>query len=82
MFTLSERNTGTLLILPLPSDSLAYKGPKLWNTAVKILAKDCDIPSIKIGLFKRKLKERLLDVQSKFDSAEWCQYNFALKTAI
>ena len=81
MFTLSERNAGTLLILPLPSDSLAYKGPKIWNTAVKILAKDSDIPSIKVGSFKIKLKECLLDVQSKFDIVEWCQYNFMLETA-
>ena len=80
MFIPSDRNTGSLLIHPMPSDSLAYKGPEIWNTAMKILAKDSKISRIQEGYFKRKLKHCLLDIQSKFDSVEWYHYNFSLKT--
>ena len=81
MFTLSDRNAGTLLIPPLPSNSLAYKGPKIWNAAMKILEKDSKLNRIKEGTSKRKIKECLLDIQNKFDSVEWYDYNFTFETA-
>ena len=80
IFTLSDRNSGTLLIPPSPSSSLAYKGPKIWNNAMKILEKDSKLNIIQEGTFKRKLKECLLDIQNKFDNTEWYEYNFTFET--
>ena len=81
IFNLSDRNSGTLLIPPSPSISLAYKGPKIWNAAMKILAKDSKLNMILEGTFKRKVKECLLDIQNKYDSIEWYEYNFIFETA-
>ena len=81
IFNLSDRNSGTLLIPPSPSNSLAYKGPKIWNAAMKILAKESKLNMILEGTFKRKVKECLLDIQNKYDSIEWYEYNFTFETA-
>ena len=82
LLNLSQRNNETNLILPTPSNDFIYKGSKLWNIAIKILAKNVDIVSIKIGAFKTKLKKCLLDIQNKYDGTEWCPYNFNLDTAL
>ena len=79
---ISQRNNGTLLILPSPSDHFIYKGSKIWNTAMKILTKDDTLLSIKIGAFKIKLKKCLLDIQNKYDGIEWYPNNFELQTAL
>ena len=47
-----------------------------------IVSKNDDIMSIKIGQFKRKLKSCLLEIQNRYDSAEWNQKNFEMETAI
>ena len=82
LFHLSSRNNGTFLITPAPSTDLIYKGSKIWNTAVKILAKQNSIYSIKIGHFKRNLKSCLLEIQKKFDEFEWYTKNFQIETAL
>ena len=82
LFHLSSRNNGTFLITPAPSTDLIYKGSKIWNTAVKILAKQNSIYSIKIGHFKRNLKTCLLEIQKKFDEFEWYTKNFQIETAL
>ena len=56
MFTLSDRNSGTLLIPPSPSASLAYKGSKIWNDVIKILENDSKLNIIKDGAFNEKEK--------------------------
>lgn len=82
LITLSQRNIGVRLILPNPSNDFLYKGSKLWNIVAKTSSKNEDLFSIKIGAFKTKLKKCLLDIQNKFDSTEWCSYNFNLDTAL
>ena len=77
-FTLSQRNNGTLLILPQKSVSFDFKGPQMWNVASKIIAKEYTLPNIKFGAFKRNLKSCLLSAQNKFDSNEWYPCNFKL----
>ena len=79
---LSQRNNGTLIILPSPSDDFIYKGSKLWNMAIKIIAKTDDLFSIKFNSFKCKLKKVLISIQKKHDSCEWSPYNFKLDTAL
>lgn len=79
---LSQRNNSTTLILPPPSDHFIYRASKMWNIVVKIMAKDVDILSIKIGSFKKELKSVLLGIQNKFDATEWYPYNFRLETGL
>ena len=50
----------------------------MWNIAVKSLAKEIDLVDIKLGAFKRKLKNKLLEIQGKHDDKEWYPSNFAL----
>ena len=54
----------------------------IWNTAAKILVKNDDILSIKIGPYKRMLKNCLLEVQNMYDDIEWYPNNFKIETAI
>ena len=82
LFKLSSRNNSTCLIQPQPSNTFTYNGSKIWNIAVKILAKNEDMTDIKIGPFKRKLKNCLLDIQNMYDSIEWYQKNFEIETAL
>ena len=79
---LSQRNNGTLIILPSPSDDFIYKGSKLWNIATKTVAKTDDLFSIKFNSFKCKLKKVLFSIQKKYDTNEWSPYNFKLDTAL
>ena len=79
---LSQRNNGTLIILPTPSDDFIYKGSKLWNMAIKLIAKTDDLLSIKFNSFKCKLKKVLVSIQKKHDTCEWSPHNFKLDTAI
>ena len=79
---LSQRNNGTLIILPSPSNDFIYKGSKLWNMAIKLIAKTDDLFSIKFNSFKCKLKKVLISIQKKHDTCEWSPYNFKLDTAL
>ena len=79
--TISTRNWRNLLILPSTDfRNFIYMGCKLWNIAVKVLSL-AYIEDIKIGLFKRKLKECLLQIQNYHNITEWCPQNFELNTA-
>ena len=70
------------LLHPSCSQQFISKGPKIWNTAVKTLAKNEDIYSLKIGTFKTKLKNCLLEIQNLYDNIEWYPNNFKIETAI
>ena len=75
-YKLSQRNNSTLLILPPDTNHFTYISSRMWNIAVKSLAKDCSLSDIKIGSFKSRLKTRLLEIQGKHDDIEWYPYNF------
>ena len=77
-YKLSQRNNSTLLILPPKTNHLTYISSRMWNTAVKALAKDCGLIDIKLGSFKRSLKNSLLEIQGKYDDIEWYPNNFSL----
>ena len=77
-YQLSQRNNSTLLILPHKTNSFTYISSRMWNIAMKYLAKDSDLIDIGVGSFKNRLKSCLLDVQGKFDNVEWYQDNFKL----
>ena len=82
LLKLSPRNNGVQLILPTASKDYIYKASKLWNIAAKIFMKNDDLLSIKIGTFKSKLKECLLNIQNRYSTNEWCPYNFNLDTVL
>ena len=68
---LSHRNNRNILLLPSPTTHFIFKGSRIWNIAVKILAINNDLPSIKIGQFKDILKRCLLEMQNMYDDVEW-----------
>ena len=78
-YTLSQRNNSTLLILPPHMNEFTYTSSKMWNIAMKILAKDESLIDIKLGTFKKRLKYCLLDMQNKFDDTEWYPGNLKLE---
>ena len=82
LFQLSNRNNNTVLILPPKSPHLTYRASKIWNTAVKILAKNNDLLSLRIGPFKKNLRNCLLEIQNMYDKIEWYPQNFEIETAL
>ena len=74
----SQRNNSTLLILPAKENSFTYTSSRMWNIAMKLLARDSGLTDIGLGSFKRRLKNCLLVVQGKFDDIEWYPENFKL----
>lgn len=80
LFTLSPRNNGSYLIIRPESDAFIMKCSKIWNTVIKLIAKDEIVPSINISNFKQKLRSCLLDVQNAFDRVEWYPKNFEIET--
>ena len=76
-YQLSQRNTSNLLILPIAKD-FTHTSSKMWNIAVKSLAKEIDLVEIKPGAFKRRLKNKLLEIQGKHDDKAWYPSNFTL----
>ena len=77
-YQLSQRNNSTLLILPAKENSFTYISSRIWNIAMKLLARDSALSDIGLGSFKRRLKNCLLVVQGKFDDIEWYPENFKL----
>ena len=78
-YQLLQRNNSTLLILPAKdNNSFTYISSRMWNIAMKLLAKDSGLIDIGLGSFKRRLKNCLLEVQGKFDEIEWYPENFKL----
>ena len=76
-YQLSPRNASNLLILPM-AKNFTHSSSKMWNIAVKSLAKEIDLVDIKLGAFKSRLKNKLLEIQGKHDDKEWYPSNFAL----
>ena len=60
-------------------NEFTYTSSKMWNIAMKILAKDESLIDIKLGTFKKRLKYCLLDMQNKFDDTEWYPGNLKLE---
>ena len=82
LFNISTRNNGIYLLHPSYSHHFISTGSKIWNVAAKLLAKTEDIISLKIGPFKQKLKNCLLEIQNKYNNIEWYPNNFKIETAI
>ena len=77
-YQLSQRNNSTLLILPAKTNSFSYRSSKMWNIVMKCLARDSGLMDMRLGSFKNRLKNSLLDIQGKFDDIEWYPENFKL----
>ena len=77
-YKLSQRNNSTLLILPHNTNHFAYISSRMWNVAMKHLARDSALIDIKLGSFKKRLKNCLLEIQGKYDDIEWYPNNFKL----
>ena len=77
-YSLSQRNNSTLLILPHKSKQFTFISSRIWNAAMKHVARDSSLADIKLGSFKRKLKTCLLKIQGKHDGIEWYPLNFKL----
>ena len=70
-FTLSSRNDKNLIILPrLKNSQFHYKASVIWNDLLKPL-KIPIIYEIDVSLFKRKLKQYLLDLQEAGHRLIW-----------
>ena len=78
-YTLSQRNNSTLLILPSLTNDFTYTSSKMWNIAMKALVKDVSFIDLKLGPFKARLKQCLLEMQSKFDDTEWYPGNLNIE---
>ena len=81
-YTLSQRNNSTLLILPAKANHFTYISSRMWNIAVKCLVKDSGLVDMKLGSFKRGLKNCLLQIQAKYDCNEWYPDNFRLDSML
>ena len=77
-YQLSQRNNSTLLILPANTNSFTFISSRMWNIAMKFLARDSCLIDMKLGPFKRRLKNCLLEAQGKHDDIEWYPENFRL----
>ena len=74
-FTLSLRNDRNLIILPMLKNSqFHYKASVIWNDLIKPL-KIPSVHEINIYIFKRKLKQYLLDHQEAGDHSIWETFN-------
>ena len=82
LFNISPRNNGLYLLHSSSSYQFINAGSKIWNTAAKLFAKNEDIFSLKIGPYKQKLKNCLLEIQNMYDNVEWYPNNFKIETVI
>ena len=74
-FILSLRNDRNLIILPMLKNSqFHYKASVIWNDLIKPL-KIPSVHEINIYIFKRKLKQYLLDHQEAGDHSIWETFN-------
>ena len=74
-FSLSLRNDKNLIILPkLKNNQFHYKASVMWNELLKSL-KIPSIHEINIRIFKRILKQYLLDHQESGDHSIWENFN-------
>ena len=70
-FTLSSRNDKNLIILPrLKNSQFHYKASVIWNDLLKPL-KILIVYEIDVSVFKRKLKQYLLDLQEAGHHQIW-----------
>ena len=77
-YQLSQRNNSTLLITPANTNSFTFISSRMWNIVMKFLERDSDLIDMKLGSFKRRLKNCLLEVQGKHDEIEWYPENFKI----
>ena len=56
-YQFSLRNTSNLLILPM-AKNFTHTSSKMWNIAVKSLAREIDLVDIKPGAFKKKAEKQ------------------------
>ena len=77
-FKLSKRNNENRIILESYSNQFLFNGSQIWNSAMKAIAPNLAISNIVISIFKTKLKNYLLKIQSSLDPIEWLPQNFLL----
>ena len=77
----SSRITSNILILPA-ANNFTHSSSRMWNIAVKSLAINIDLAEIKPGEFKRRLKNKLLEIQGKHDDKEWFPSNYYTLAAV
>ena len=65
------------IITPSPSTSFIYKSSKMWSDCRKSSSEISFLTST--NSFKSRLKSQLLDMQSKHDANEWCEYNLGIE---
>ena len=76
LFYRSQRRT-EYFTTPIPTSSFIYQSSNIWNTCRKTASKINFSSSLNI--MKSKLKTTLLEVQSRYDLLEWCEFNFDSK---
>ena len=76
LFYRSQRRT-EYFTTPIPTSSFIYQSSNIWNTCRKTASKINFSSSLNI--MKSKLKTALLEVQSRYDLLEWCEFNFDSK---
>ena len=81
-YTISSRNMENILLHRAGSYDYFHSSINIWNMFIKILAKNVEIPSIKIATFKKNLKNVLFTIQNAYDCVEWYPDNFSVETAI
>ena len=77
-FNISQRNNANLIILGPYSNQFLFLGAKLWNSIVKIIIPHNDLLSVKLSIFKNKLKKMLHNNQKMFDKDTWSPQNFLI----
>ena len=70
-FNLSSRGNKNILLARADDSFFVKNRIELWNSCVKILAREVKIGAIKTSLFKSNLKDCLLKIQNAFGEIEW-----------
>ena len=68
---LSSRGNENILLARGDDGFFIKSRLELWNSCIKILAREVKIGAIKTSLFKNNLKDCLLKIQNAFDKIEW-----------
>ena len=78
----SSRNMENILLHRAGLYDYFHSSINIWNVFINILAKNVEIPSIRIATFKKNLKNVLSTIQNANDCFEWYRDNFSGETAI